>query len=50
MSVPSIALVVSGMLLVVLGLFAAGNMIVVALGIVALVAAGILEVLGSRRR
>lgn len=49
-SLPSAALVITGLLLVVLGLFAAGEITVVALGIVALVAAGIIEVLGSRRR
>jgi hypothetical protein len=49
-SIPSIALVISGILLVFLGLFAAGELIVVGLGIVALIAAGLLEVMAVRRR
>lgn len=48
-NLPSMALVLTGILLVVLGLFAAGEIVVVALGIVAMVAAGILQVLAVRR-
>jgi hypothetical protein len=44
------ALVISGLLLVFLGLFAAGELIVVGLGIIALIAAGLLEVMAVRRR
>jgi len=43
------ALVILGILLVVLGLFAAGNIILVGMGLLALVAAGILQVAGTRR-
>lgn len=46
---PSMALVLTGVVLVVLGLFAAGEIAVVALGIVAMIAAGILQVLAGRR-
>lgn len=44
------ALVIVGVLLVLLGLFAAGGSLpIIGLGIVALVAAGILQVMGARR-
>ena len=49
MSVPTFFLTLAGFLLVVLGLFAGGNLAIMALGIVALIAAGALEVLGRRR-
>ncbi len=48
-SLPIVALSVLGILIAVLGLFAAGNLVVVAVGLVALFAAGLLEVLGRRR-
>jgi hypothetical protein len=43
------ALLMVGLLLVVLGLFAAGNMLVVGLGVVALFGAGAFETLGAHR-
>lgn len=43
------ALVLTGILLVAIGLFVAGNMVVVAVGIVSMVAAGLLGVLATRR-
>jgi threonine dehydrogenase-like Zn-dependent dehydrogenase len=43
------ALLFVGVLLVALGLFAAGNMVVVGAGIVALFGAGAFETLGARR-
>ena len=48
-SLPIVALSLLGILITVLGLFAAGNLTVVAVGLVALFAAGLLEVLGRRR-
>ena len=48
-SLPVAALSVLGILITVLGLFAAGNMAVVALGLLALFGAGLLEVVGRRR-
>jgi hypothetical protein len=48
-SLPVAALSVLGILITVLGLFAAGNMAVVALGLLALFGAGLLEVIGRRR-
>jgi hypothetical protein len=42
------ALVIVGILLVVIGLFVSGEMLIVGLGVVALIAAGILEVLARR--
>ena len=44
------ALVVVGVLLVLLGLFAAGSFPLIALGVVCLIAAGAFEVLAQRRR
>lgn len=49
MSVPVIALTFLGVLLAVLGLFVAGNVTLVVIGLVAVFAAGLLQVLGSRR-
>jgi hypothetical protein len=43
------ALVVIGIILVILGIFAGGNLAVIALGVLALVAAGGYEVLAARR-
>jgi len=43
------ALVIIGILLVVLGIFAAGNLALIVLGVVSLVAAGLLQVMGQRR-
>jgi hypothetical protein len=48
-SAPVAALTVLGILTVVLGFFAAGEIVVVALGFGALVAAGMIGVLDSRR-
>ena len=42
------ALTLVGLLLVVLGIIAGGNLPIIALGVVALIAAGALEVLGRR--
>ena len=44
------ALIFVGLLLTVLGLFAAGNLAVVGLGLAALIAAGVLEAVPARRR
>jgi hypothetical protein len=44
-----IALVVAGVLLLFLGIFAAGNFAMMVLGVVALIAAGTFEVLAQRR-
>jgi len=43
------ALVIVGILLVVLGIFAAGNLILIILGIVSLIAAGAFQMMGQRR-
>jgi hypothetical protein len=48
-SLPVGALSVLGILITVLGLFAAGNLTVVAVGLLALFGAGVLEVVGRRR-
>jgi len=48
-SMPVIALTVLGVLIVVLGLFAAGSLEVVAIGLISIFAGGVLEVLGRRR-
>jgi hypothetical protein len=48
-SVPVAALTFLGVLIVVLGLFAAGNMAVVIVGLVAIAFAGVLQVFGQRR-
>jgi hypothetical protein len=44
------ALVVIGIMLVILGIFAAGNLALIALGVLSLIAAGGYEVLAQRRR
>jgi hypothetical protein len=48
-SLPVGALSVLGILITVLGLFAAGSLTVVAVGLLALFGAGVLEVVGRRR-
>ncbi|HEY5652514.1 MAG TPA: hypothetical protein VIW46_13790 [Acidimicrobiia bacterium] len=48
-SFPVAALTVLGILTVVLGLFAAGDMLVVAMGFGALIAAGLIHALETRR-
>jgi hypothetical protein len=48
-SAPVWALVFLGSLVAALGLFAAGNIVIVIVGLVAIFAAGLLEVLGTRR-
>ncbi len=51
MSTPaSLALAFTGLLLVGVGLFVAGNLAVMALGVGALVAAGLIEAVPARRR
>ena len=47
---PVAALTILGNLLAVLGLFVAGNIQLVIVGLVAIFAAGLLQVLGARRR
>lgn len=47
-SLPVAALVVLGSLIVVLGLFAAGSIVVAAVGLVAIAVAGVFDVLGRR--
>jgi len=49
MTVPAFFLTLVGVLLVVLGILAGGNLALVAIGVVALIAAGALEVVGRRR-
>jgi membrane-bound ClpP family serine protease len=49
MNFASVTLVFTGLLLVVLGLFAAGEIVLVALGVVAMIAGGIIQVLDNRR-
>lgn len=46
---PVAALTVLGILLVILGLFAAGNMIIVVVGLASIFGAGLLQVAGGRR-
>jgi len=48
-SLPVVALSILGILITLLGLFAAGDLTVVALGLLALFGAGLLEVIGRRR-
>lgn len=50
LSLPVMTLTAIGVVLVVLGLFAAGSIELVGLGILAVAIAGVLEVAGSRRR
>lgn len=47
-SLPVAALVVLGSLVAVLGLFAAGSIVVAAVGLAAIAVAGVLDVLGRR--
>jgi len=47
-SLPVITLVFLGAIIAVLGLFAAGNIVVSAVGLVAIAVAGVLEVAGRR--
>jgi hypothetical protein len=49
LTVPTFFLTLVGLLLVVFAFLGGGNVPIVALGIVALIAAGVLEVLGRRR-
>jgi hypothetical protein len=49
MTVPVIVLLFLGILIAGLGLFAAGNIYVVGLGVACVVIAGILQVVGQRR-
>ena len=48
-SMPVLALTSLGILIVVLGLFAAGNLEVAVVGLIAIFAAGVLEVVDRRR-
>ena len=48
-SLPVVALTVLGILIAVLGLFVAGNLTIVIVGLVAIAVAGVLEVLGRQR-
>lgn len=47
-SMPVAALTVLGILLAVLGLFVAGNMIIVVVGLLSVFGAGLLQVMGRR--
>jgi hypothetical protein len=49
MSFPVVSLTVLGILVAVLGLFAAGNMVVVGVGLASIAFAGLLELLQARR-
>jgi hypothetical protein len=49
MSFPVAALAVLGIIIAVLGLFAAGNIAVTVVGLVAVAVAGLLEILGRSR-
>jgi len=49
-NVPVATLVFLGTLVAVLGLFAAGNIVIVIVGLVAVFLAGVLQVAGSRER
>ena len=49
MSAPVMALTILGVLVTLLGLFAAGQIVVVIVGLVAIAFAGILQVAGTRR-
>ncbi|HEX8025745.1 MAG TPA: hypothetical protein VF484_06050 [Candidatus Limnocylindrales bacterium] len=48
-SAPVAALTFLGVLIAALGLFAAGNIAIVVVGLVAVFAAGVLQVMGTRR-
>ena len=47
-SVPVAALTTLGILLAVLGLFVAGNMVIVVIGLLSIFGAGLLQVVGQR--
>jgi hypothetical protein len=49
-NLPVYALTFLGILIALLGLFAAGNVLVVIVGLAAIAVAGILQVLGTRRQ
>ena len=49
-NLPVYALTFLGILIALLGLFAAGNVLVVVVGLVSIAAAGILQVMSSRRQ
>ena len=49
-SMPVYALTFLGILIALLGLFAAGNVMLVVVGLASIAAAGILQVLGMRRQ
>ncbi len=49
MSLPVSALVFLGVLIAVLGLFAAGNIVITIVGLVAVFGAGVLQIAGARR-
>jgi hypothetical protein len=49
-SAPVAALTFLGVILAVIGLFAAGNLVIVVVGLVAIFGAGLLQVAGSRRQ
>ncbi len=49
-SLPVMALTFLGILITVLGLFAAGNITVTIVGLAAIAVAGVLQVLGGRQR
>ena len=49
-NLPVLALTFLGILIALLGLFAAGNILVVVIGLASIAVAGILQVLGSRRQ
>ncbi len=49
MSVPVGALTILGILIAALGLFAAGSVELIVIGLLAVFAAGVLQVLGARR-
>lgn len=48
-SLPAAALTLLGILIALLGLFAAGELVVVVVGLGAILAAGLLQLAGSRR-
>jgi hypothetical protein len=50
MSAPITALVFVGLLLALLGLFVAGNVVLIVVGVVSLFGAGLLQTLGDRVR
>ncbi len=48
-NLPVTALTILGILIAALGLFAAGNLVIVIIGLLAIAGAGVLQVLGHRR-